>query len=148
MPAAVALRTHLCLAPRAFPIFTACVGAAASIGMDVGWFDPFAASALGAVESVLCGVFLVFLIPFHLEFKVEELVHVFERDVLGGVAAFRGHVLGIGDGKSEDAAEAGMTHAVTAGEVSGAGGGVSGETGEAFDLFFWWRRSEFWFPQD
>ncbi len=94
MPAAVALRAHFGLAARAFPVFTACIGAAGDIGVDVGRFDPFAAATLGAVQPVLGGIFLVFLVPFHLELQVEEFVDMFEGDVFGGIAAPGRHVLG------------------------------------------------------
>lgn len=132
MPAVVTLHAHFCSTPSTFPVFPARVRAAAVVGVDVCGFDPFAAAPGGAVETVLGGVLLVFLVPFHLEFGVEELVDVFEGDVVCG-AAFGGHVLGVGEGECENTAEAGVAHAVAAGEAGGAGGRVGGEAGETFD---------------
>lgn len=77
MPAAVTLHAHLRPAPSTFPILPPCIRAAAVINMYMGRFYPLPAPARGAVEAVLCSVFLVFLVPFHLEFRVEELVDVF-----------------------------------------------------------------------
>ncbi|KAL8711265.1 MAG: hypothetical protein Q9225_007143 [Loekoesia sp. 1 TL-2023] len=132
MPAAVAGDADFRPTSRTFSVSPPRVSAAAGINVDISRFDPFAASTRRTIEAVLGGVFLVFLIPFHFEFGVEELVNVFEGDVVGGAASW-GHVLGIGEGKGEDASEAGVTHAVIAGETSGAGGGVGGEAGQALD---------------
>lgn len=116
--------------------------------MDVRGLDPFAAAARGTVEAVLGRVLLVLVVPFHLELEIEEPVDVFEGDVLVRDAALGGHVLRVGEGEGEDAAQAGVAHSVGAGEEGGAGGGVGGEAGEAFDLFFWWRGSGFGDAED
>lgn len=96
--------------------------------MNVGGLDPLAAAALGAVDPVLRGVFLIFLVPCLLKLEVEEAVYVLEGDVFGG-AAFRRHVLGIRDRQGEDAAETVVAHAVLAGEFGAAAGGDVGEAG-------------------
>lgn len=67
-------------------------------------FDPGAAVALGAVDTVLGGVFLVFLVPFLLEGVVEEFGNVFRVDWLFRVAAFRGHQLWVGQRGGEESA--------------------------------------------
>ena len=128
MPAAVTCTAHLLAASRALPILPAPVRAAAGIDMNVGGLDPLAAAACGAVDPVLRGVFLIFLVPGLLELEIEEAVYVLEGDVVGG-AAFGRHVLGVGDGQSEDAAETGVAHAVLAREFGAARGGDVGEAG-------------------
>lgn len=57
-------------------------------------------------------------------------------------------MLRVGDGQGEDTAEAGMAHSVLASEEGGTGGGIGGEAGEAFDLFFWWWGTGFWEAED
>jgi hypothetical protein len=94
----VAQRAHLCLAPR-----TATVLAALEL-VHIGRLDPLAAALRWTVEAVLCRVLLVLCVPQDLELVVEEVVDVFEGDVVL-VAAFGGHVLRILDGHGEDAAE-------------------------------------------
>lgn len=96
--------------------------------MDMGGLDPFAAAARRAVDAVFGGVFLIFAVPGLFEFQIEEAIDVFEGDVVVR-AALRGHVLGVSDGEGEDAAEAGVAHAVLAGEFCGAGGRDVGEAG-------------------
>ena len=58
------------------------------------------------------------MVPLAFESVVEEFFDVFEVDVLGR-AAFGGHVLRVGDAEGEDSAEAGVAHAVGAGEERG-----------------------------
>lgn len=87
--------------------------AAAAVGVDVGGFDPGAAAAGGAVEAVFGRVFLVFAVPLALETVVEELFHVFEVNAVLCAAGGR-HVLWVRCGEGEDAAEAGVAHAVFA----------------------------------
>ena len=128
MPAAVACTAYLRPASRALPVLPAPVRAATGVDMNVGGLDPLTAAARGAVDPVLRGVFLVFFVPGLLEFEIEEAVYVLEGDVVGG-AAFRRHVLGVGDRQSEDAAETGVAHTVLAGEFGAAGGGHVGEAG-------------------
>ena len=113
VPFAVAGTADFGSAAGAFAVFAAAVGAAGDVCVDVGGFDPFAAVLLGAVDAVFGCEFTVFLVPLFLEFKVEEFVDMFEVDVVRG-AAFRGHVLGIGNTEGEDAAEAGVAHPVVA----------------------------------
>ena len=130
VPAGVAGRAHLGLAPAAAAVVALAAG---GVRVYVGGLDPLATAFGGAVEPVGGRVFLVFLIPFQLEFEVEELVDVLEGNV-GAGAAGRGHVRGVGDGEGEDTAEAGVAHAVAAGEFGGFGDGdVVGHAGEAFD---------------
>lgn len=76
MPAAVTLHAHFRLAPSTLAVFPSHVRAAAIIDIDMGGFYPLPASAGGAVEAVFRRVFLVFLVPFHLEFRIEELIDV------------------------------------------------------------------------
>ncbi len=64
-------------AALALAVFAAAVGAAAGVEVDVGGFDPGAAAAGGAVDTVFGGVFLVFPVPFSFEGIVEELINVF-----------------------------------------------------------------------
>ena len=122
MPTPVAGAADLCAATTTFPIFAAAVGTAGGVQVDVGGLDPLAAATSGAVYAVLGGVFLVFLVPFHLEAQIEELLDVFKGNVVVGAAFWR-HVLWVGDGEGEDSAEAGMAHAVGAGEFGGFGDG-------------------------
>lgn len=132
--AVVALTAHARAAAFAFPD-----AAARAVGGDGGGFDPRAAVAGRAVDAVAGGVFLEFVVPGLLEGLVEELVDVFQRDVVAGAAAW-GHVRGVGDGHGEDALEAGVAHAVGAGEFGGAGEGdgvvAAGEAG-GFLLWGW-----------
>jgi hypothetical protein len=94
----VAQRAHLCLASR-----TATVLATLEL-VHVGRLDPLAAALCRTVKAVLCRVLLVLCVPQDLELVVEEVVDVFEGDVVL-VAAFGGHVLRVLDGHGEDAAE-------------------------------------------
>lgn len=115
-----------------------------TVGSDVRRFDPRAAVAGGAVDAVAGGILLEFVVPGFLEGLVEELVDMFEGDVVRG-AATRGHVRGVGDGHGEDSSEAGVAHAVGAGEFGGTGEGDSvvaaGEAG-GFLLGGWGARGD------
>ena len=136
VPAPGARGAHFGLAARAAAVGAAGVATAGRGGrvwVDVGGLDPLAAAFGGAVEPVGGRVFLVFLVPLPLELEVEELVDVLQGDVLGG-AAGGGHVRGVGDGQGEDAAEAGVAHAVAAGQFRGFGDrDVVGHASEALD---------------
>lgn len=105
VPAAIAGTAHLRATAFAVSVLTAPARTARSINMDMGRLDPFAATARGAVDAVLGGVFLIFAVPGFLELEVEEVFDVLERDVVGGTALWR-HVLGVGDGQGEDTAQA------------------------------------------
>lgn len=114
VPFVVARAADFHLASLAFAVLSASVGAAARIDVDVCGFDPRAATPSGAVDTVFRRILLVLSIPFSLEGVVEELVDVFQVDALFR-AAGRGHMLWVCRRKGEDAAEAGVTHAVFAG---------------------------------
>ena len=57
---------------------------------------------------------MVLSIPFSFEAVVEELVHVFQVDTVFCTAGW-GHMLWVRRRESEDAAKAGVAHAVFAG---------------------------------
>jgi len=114
MPFPIAGHADFRPTPLAFSVFSSAVETAGSVDVDICGFYPFAAAFCGAVGAVLGCVFLVFLVPFHFELDVEELVDVFEGDVFAGAAGW-GHVRGVGDGHGEDPAEAGVAHTVAAG---------------------------------
>lgn len=115
VPFVVAEAADLCLAALAFAVFAAVIGSAICVGVDVGGFDPLAASFGGTVDSVLGGVFLVLPIPLYLEIVIKKLYDMFQWDAILG-ATFRWHMLWVRDRKVEDAAEAGVAHSVRAGK--------------------------------
>lgn len=83
----------------------------ACFGVNLGRLDPGTTSGNRTVYSVFCGVFLVFLIPCHLELGVEEVVDVLEGDVVGSTAS-RWHMCFIFDRHGENTPETGVAHAV------------------------------------
>ncbi len=68
MPTQSTFLANLCLAFGANTI----TPANALFKFDVLWFNPFAAVLCGAVESIFCGVFVVFFVPSALERVVEQ----------------------------------------------------------------------------
>lgn len=128
VPPSIARATNLCAAAAAFPVFTPTGRSPRGVKVDVGGLDPLAAAAGGAIDAILGGVFLILLIPFHLKTEIEELIDMFQRNVVGG-AALRRHVLRIGDGEGEDTAQARVAHAVGAGEFGGTRDRDVGEAG-------------------
>ncbi|KAI4252544.1 MAG: hypothetical protein LQ352_004238 [Teloschistes flavicans] len=133
MPPTVASSADVGFTARALAVFPALIVTTQRIQhVDIFGLDPFPTTSTRTVEAILGGIFLVLGIPLHFEFRVEELFDVMQGNVIGG-AAFGGHVLRIGEGKVEDAAEAGMAHTMGASKAGGAGGRVGGEAGEAFD---------------
>lgn len=116
VPFAIAGRADFGAAPTAFAVLPTRIG----LHMDIGGLDPFATSLGGTVDAVFGGIFLVFLVPFHLETQIEELVNMFERYVVLSAAFWR-HMLGVGHGQGEDPPEAGMAHTVFAGQFGGFG---------------------------
>ena len=72
------------------------------VELDVFGFDPGAAVARWAVETVAGSVLAELVVPLGLEGVGEQFVNMAERDVFGGAAA-RGHVGRVGDGEGEDA---------------------------------------------
>ena len=72
--------------------------------MHVGRLDPLATAFCGTVDAVLCRVLLILCVPQDLELVIEEVVDVFEGNVIL-VAAFGRHVLRVLDGHGEDAAK-------------------------------------------
>ena len=67
MPLAVALTAHLDLATAAFTIFPA----SAWVSVYMRWLYPFTAAFGRAIYTVLGCVFLILLVPLHLEFRIE-----------------------------------------------------------------------------
>ena len=114
VPFSVAHDTYLCPAAAAFPVFPSGVCAARSVQVDICRFNPLATALGGTINAILRCVFLIFPIPFHLELQVEQLVHVFQGDVVYG-AAFRRHVGRICNGHCKDAPKARMAHAMATG---------------------------------
>ncbi len=97
VPFSVASAADFGSAAATFPIFTATVGASRGVEVDVCGFNPFAASSRGAVDTVFRGVFLVLLIPLHLELCIKKLLDMLQRNVILG-AAFWGHMLRVSNG--------------------------------------------------
>ena len=89
---------------------------------DVVGFDPVPTALADAIHLVFRFVFEELAVPRLLEILCEQLVNVFEVDMFLCAAARR-HVCGICDGHFEDPPEAGMAHAVFAGEAGGFGKG-------------------------
>ncbi len=71
VPFVVTEAADLCLAALALAVFAAVVGSATCVRVDVGGFDPLAASFSGTIDSVFGGVFLVFPIPLYLEIVIK-----------------------------------------------------------------------------
>lgn len=133
MPATVASSADERSTARAFAVSSALLVTNQRIDdVDVLGLDPFPTTFPRTIEAILGGVFLVFSVPLHFEFRVEELLDVIQGNVVGR-ATFRGHVLRVCEREGEDAAEAGVAHTVGACEAGGARGGIGRETGEAFD---------------
>lgn len=121
VPFAIAGRADFGAAPIAFAVLTTRVG----LGVNICRLDPFAAPFGGTVDAVFGGIFLVFLVPFHFETQVEELLNVFERYVILS-AAFGRHMLRVGHRQGKNPPEAGMAHTVFAGQFGGSGDGNIG----------------------
>lgn len=96
-----------------------------------------AAAAGRAIEAFLGGdgEFAASLAPAGEEGWGEEVGDGFGWDSLSGGAAAWGHVLRIAHGKFEGAPNAGVAHAVLAGEEGGFSGWVVGEADDAGDGF-------------
>jgi hypothetical protein len=103
---ALAAGVHLIVTQRANLCLT--FGAATVLAtlklVHVGRLDPLATVLCGTVEAILCRILLILCVPQYLEFVVEQVVDVFERDVIL-IAALRRHVYGVLDGHGEDATE-------------------------------------------
>ena len=121
VPLVVACNAHRHPTAAAFCIFSAGIGSAARVDVDVFWFNPFSTAAAWAINPVFRGILLVFGVPLHFEFKVEKSVDMFERNMLVRVAATWRHVLRVGQGEVENALEARIAHTVRAGQQSSAG---------------------------
>ena len=115
VPAAIAGATDFCPAAAAFTVSPPAIYSTGSIEMDVGRLDPLAATAGWAIDAVFGRIFLIFLVPLHLKAEIEQLVDMLKRDVVVR-ATFRRHMLWVRDRKGEDAPEAGVAHAVSAGK--------------------------------
>lgn len=124
MPATVASSADVRSTARAFAVFSALLVTNQRIDdVDVLGLDPFPTASPRTIEAILGGVFLVFSVPLHFEFRVEELFDVIQGNVVGR-ATFRGHVLRVCEREGEDTAEAAMAHTVGACEPGGARGGI------------------------
>lgn len=132
MPAAIAGHAHFRPTTPALTVFSPRVRSASCVNMNIRGLDPFTAAAGGTIQPVLGRVFLILLVPFHLELEVEESVYMLERNVVGG-AAFGGHMLRVGDGECKNAAEAGVTHAVVASQTSSTGNRIRRQARQAFN---------------
>lgn len=82
VPFAVAEAANFGIAAPADAIPAAACGAAAGVDMDIAGLDPLPAVLGRTVYPVLCGVFLVFLVPFDFEFHVEKSIDVLKGDVV------------------------------------------------------------------
>ena len=109
VPFVVAGAADFRLASLAFAVLPA-----AGVDFDVCGFDPGAATPGGAVDAVFGRILMVFSVPSSFEIVVEELIDVFQFDALF-CAAGRGHMLRVRCREGEDAAKAGVAHAVFAG---------------------------------
>lgn len=121
VPLAIARRADLGAATIAFAVLTTGVG----VDVNICRLYPFAAPFGRTVDAVFGGVFLVFLVPFHFEAQVEELLNVFKRYVVLS-AAFGRHVLRVSYRQGENPPETGMAHAVFASKFGGFGDGDIG----------------------
>lgn len=86
----VANRTYSSAASLAF------ANLSATVNRDVAWLDPFATVLPNTIDPVLGFVFLELAIPILLEFHVEELVYMFQVDMIVRATTW-GHVRWIGD---------------------------------------------------
>lgn len=75
-------------------------GAFSDVPLNLLWLYPFSAVWFGAVDTVGCCVFNIFLVPQFFCLVVEKLINVLERDVVFGTTLGR-HVGRIGQGKCE-----------------------------------------------
>ena len=132
VPLVVAETADFCLAALAFAVFSAMISSTARVDVYVCGLDPFAASTSGTVDAVLGHVLLIFLIPRFFKSEVEQLIDTFEGYCVC-CAAFRGHMLRIGNGEIENAAEAGVAHAMGAFELDGSRYRYIGHTGQTFN---------------
>lgn len=121
VPLAIAGRADLGAATITFAELTTRVG----VEVNICRLYPLAAPFGRTVDAVFGGVFLVFLVPFHFEAQVEELLNMFKRYVVLS-AAFGRHVLRVGHRQVENPPETGMAHAVFASKFSGFGDGNIG----------------------
>lgn len=121
VPFTITGRADFGAAPITFTVLTTRI----RIDVDICRLDPFAAPFGGTIDAVFGGIFLVFLVPFHFEAHVEELLNVFKRYVVLS-AAFGRHMLGIGHRQGENPAEARMAHTVFASQFGGFGDGNIG----------------------
>lgn len=76
VPATIAGATDFGPAATAFSVLSSSVGTTRSVDVDVRWLNPFPTTPRRAVNAVFGCVFLVFLIPFHFEANIEQLVDV------------------------------------------------------------------------
>ncbi len=129
MPLVVALAAHFDSATTALAVLSA----SARIGVYVRRLYPFATSLSRTVDTIFSCVFLIFLIPFHLELGVEQTIHVLEWYVILSTT-FRWHVLRIRHRHCENPLQTIMAHVVVAAKFRSLGSrDIVGETCKTFD---------------
>jgi hypothetical protein len=101
--------------------------------VNVLWFDPYAASFLGTVESIFGRIFGKFSVPEYLEFDIEKFVNMVQRNLLFCAASWW-HKLWIGCRKLKDTFEACVTHAMLAFQLRCLARRYIVEAGYAFHL--------------
>lgn len=96
---AITKRANFRLASRAPAIFPPL------ISLHIAGLDPLPTPLGRTVQPVFSRIFLVLLVPPHLEFQIEKIVDMLEWNMFRG-AAFRRHVCRIGNGHGEDTLQA------------------------------------------
>ena len=85
---------------------------------DMIGFDPFATVTSRTVDAISCCVFLEFSVPGLFELLIEQLIDVFERNVLRRAAFWR-HVGWISDRHGKNASQTVMAHPMCTCEFGG-----------------------------
>jgi hypothetical protein len=130
MPFTVASPANLCLAPAA-------AGRLASVlATYVRWFDPLTALSCWAVDAVSRRVLDKFAVPIPLERIVKQSLNVLEGNIVLCAALWR-HLLGVVDGKPENALQARVAHAVTTFELRCLGRREFAQASHAIDTDDW-----------
>ena len=97
MPLAITSAANLGSTPATFSVLAASIGATRCIKVNVRRLDPFATASSRAIDAILGGIFLIFLIPFHLKFRIEKFLNVLQWYMVL-CAAFWRHVLRVSNG--------------------------------------------------
>ena len=129
VPLAVTLTAHFDSAATTFTVFLASTW----IGVYMRWFYPFTAAFGRAIYAVFGCVFLILFVPLHLEFCIEQTIHMLQWYMILR-AASRRHVLRICDRHCENSLQAIMAHVMSAIQLCGLGGRyIIRETCKALD---------------